>query len=451
MLIPEKLLAGLRELTDDPYFCIAYSGGMDSHVLLHAMIECQKQNSSIQIRALHVNHHLNPNANQWEDHCKKIAQHLGISFHAESLRLTLNPGDSIEAVARRARYNVLQNHIHEEENVLTAHTQNDQAETFLLQLLRGSGVKGLSAMPLKKKIGKGYLLRPFLKMNREELKKYAEKNHLHWIEDDMNFELRFNRNYLRHAVLPILRRRWPKIFSVISRSASHCAEASYLLDQSADANLQAMKTKEALAIKPLLQLTPEQQRNILRRWMYRLGFSVPQTKQLEQIRSDVLKASEDAVPLFIYGSTEIRRYDNALHISAASSEHDAHMIIPWNLNHLLNLPGTLGVLQATKKKGEGISTAIDIRKITVQFRRGGERCRPAGRQETYSLKKLMQKWKIPPWQRDRTPLIYYDDRLITVVGYCICGGFTAKNDECGWVIKHIIPTAKNNMYCTQAG
>ena len=441
MLTPEKLLAGLSELTDDPYFCIAYSGGMDSHVLLYVMTECQKQDSSIQIRTLHINHHLNPNANQWEDHCKKIAQQLGIPFHAESLRFTPNPGDSIEAAARKARYDVFQNYIHDKENVLTAHTQNDQAETFLLQLLRGAGVKGLPAMPLKKKIGKGYLLRPLLNMDREELKKYAEKNHLHWIEDDMNFELRFNRNYLRHEVLPILRRRWPKVFSVISRSASHCAEAAHLLDQLADVNLQAMQMKEALAIKPLLQLTPERQRNVLRRWIQRLGFGVPQTKQLEQIRNDVLKASEGAVPLFIYDSTEIRRHSNALHISTVSSEYDTNMIIPWNLNHLLNLPGTLGVLQATKKKGAGESAAINIQQITIRFRLGGERCQPAGRKETHSLKKLMQEWKIPPWQRDRIPLIYYNDELIAVVDYCICKGFTAKNNEWGWVIeKHEIPT-----------
>ena len=437
MLTPEKLFTVLSELTDDPYFCIAYSGGIDSHVLLYAMAACQKKNSSIQIRALHINHHLNPNANQWEHHCKQVAQQLGIPFHVESLKLTLNPGDSIEAVARKARYDVLRNRIHDKENVLIAHTQNDQAETFLLQLLRGAGVKGLSAMPLKKKLGRGYLLRPLLKINREELKKYAEKNHLHWIEDDMNLELRFNRNYLRHEVLPILRCRWPEVFSVISRSASHCAEAAHLLDQLADMNLQAVQMKDALAIKPLLQLTPERQRNVLRRWIDRLGFGMPQTKQLEQMRSDILKASEDAAPLFVYDSTEVRRYDDALYISTASSPLDTSMTISWNLNHPLNLPGTLGILRATHKKGKGISTVIDIQQITVQFRRGGERCQPAGRKETHSLKKLMQEWKIPPWQRDRIPLIYYDDTLIAVVGYCICGEFTAKHDEWGWVIKNM--------------
>ncbi|QTS83646.1 tRNA lysidine(34) synthetase TilS [Coxiella endosymbiont of Amblyomma nuttalli] len=437
MLTVKKLVTVLGELTDDPYFCIAYSGGMDSHVLLYAMAECQKQNSSIQVRALHINHHLNSNSNQWEDHCKKVAQQLGIPFHVESLRLMLNNGDSIEAVARKMRYDVLQNHVHDKENILTAHTQNDQAETFLLQLLRGAGVRGLSGMPLKKKLGRGYLLRPLLSMNREDLKTYAKKNHLHWIEDDMNFELRFNRNYLRHEVFPILRRRWPKVFSVISRSTNHCAEAAHLLDQSADINLQTMQMNGALAIRPLLQLTPEQQRNTLRRWIYRRGFSMPQTKQLEQMRSDVLAASADAVPVFVYDDVEIRRFGNALHISTVSSSSllDTSVIITWNLHDPLYLPGTLGVLRAVKKKGKGISTAIDIQQITVRFRRGGERCQPAGRKETHSLKKLMQEWKIPSWQRNRIPLIYYDGKLITVVDYCICGGFAAKNNEFGWVIK----------------
>lgn len=163
MLTSEKFLSVLRELTNDPYFCIAYSGGMDSHVLLYTMAEYQKQNSSIQIRALHINHHLHPNANQWEDHCKKIAQQLGIPFYVESLMLTLNPGDSIEAVARKARYDILQDRIRDKENVLIAHTQDDQVETFLLQLLRGAGVKGLSAMPLKKKIWKRLCIAAFFK------------------------------------------------------------------------------------------------------------------------------------------------------------------------------------------------------------------------------------------------------------------------------------------------
>ncbi|WP_304985470.1 tRNA lysidine(34) synthetase TilS [Coxiella-like endosymbiont] len=435
MLTPEKLSVVLTTHTICSRFYIAYSGGLDSHVLLHAMSECLKKNPLLYIRAVHINHGLNSKSDQWEQHCRYICEKLKIPFQAERLRLTIHPGDSIEAVARKARYEIFRRIIRDDENILTAHTQNDQTETFLLQLMRGSGVKGLSAMPMKKKLGSGHLLRPLLNFNRHELKVYAEKNHLHWIEDDMNLELRFNRNYLRHEVLPVLQRRWPQVFATVSRSASHCAEAAILLDRLADNDLQAMQTRSKLAIKPLLQLTPERQRNILRRWISREGFLVPQTKQLEQIRKDVLEAKEDANPIFTYGDIEVRRYRNELYLSAFSPLYDdASLIIPWDFQGRLTLPNNLGILQAVKRKGKGIKTALNLREVTVRFRQGGERCRPVGRKDSHSLKKLMQEWRIPVWQRDSIPLIYCNETLVTVVAYCICEGFVSKSPEWGWVI-----------------
>lgn len=434
MFTPEKLSAVLTTLTSYSRFYIAYSGGLDSHVLLHAMSECLKKNPLLYIQAVHINHGLNPKADQWEQHCQHICEKLKVHFQAERLRLTIRPGNSIEAVARKARYEIFRRIIREDENILTAHTQNDQTETFLLQLMRGSGVKGLSAMPMKKKLGSGHLLRPLLNFNRYELKVYAEKNHLHWIEDDMNLELRFNRNYLRHEVLPVLQRRWPEVFAIVSRSASHCAEAAILLDLLADNDLQAMQTGSKLAIKPLLQLMPERQRNILRRWISREGFLAPQTKQLEQMRKDVLEAKEDANPIFTYGDVEVRRYGNELYLSAFSPLYDTRLIIPWDFQGCLALPNNLGILQAVKRKGKGIKTALNLCRLTVRFRQGGERCRTVGRKESHSLKKLMQEWRIPVWQRDSIPLIYCNETLVAVVGYCICEGFVAKSSEWGWVI-----------------
>ncbi|MFW0079900.1 MAG: tRNA lysidine(34) synthetase TilS [Coxiella endosymbiont of Haemaphysalis qinghaiensis] len=194
MLTPGKLFAVLTALASSPRFYIAYSGGLDSHVLLHAMSKCLKKNSILYIQAFHINHGLSSQADLWEQHCQHICEKMKVPFQAERIRLMIRPGHSVEAVARKARYEIFRRTIREGENILTAHTQNDQAETFLLQLMRGSGVKGLSAMPMKKKLGSGYLLRPLLNFSRNELKAYAEKNHLLWIEDDMNLELRFNRN-----------------------------------------------------------------------------------------------------------------------------------------------------------------------------------------------------------------------------------------------------------------
>ena len=434
MLTSEKLFKVLVALTNNSRFCIAYSGGLDSHVLLHAMSECLKQNPLLHIQALHINHGLNLKADLWEQHCQHICRKLRVPFQSEQLRLIIHPGDSIEAVAREARCAIFHYIIREDKNILTAHTQNDQAETFLLQLMRGSGVKGLSAIPMKKKLGSGYLLRPLLRFNRNTLEAYAEKNDLHWIEDDMNLELRFNRNYLRHEVLPILQRRWPKVFAIVSRSASHCAEADFLLNQLADIDLRSIQIGMQLAIKTLLKLTPERQRNVLRRWISCEGFPTPQTKQLEQIQKDVLEAAESANPIFTYSDVEIRRYRNKLYLLRCVPPNDTSLIISWDFQEPLILPNNLGILKATKRKGKGVKVKFDMHQITVRFRRGDERCQPAGRKESYSLKKLMQAWKIPVWERNSIPLIYCNETLAAVVGYCVCEELTAKSPEWGWII-----------------
>lgn len=432
MLTTEKLFTILTTLTNSSYFYIAYSGGLDSHVLLHLMSECFKKNPLFYIEAVHLNHGLNSKADYWEYHCQYICEKLKVPFRAKRLRLRISPGDSVEAVARNARYETFRRIIRKNANILTAHTQNDQIETFFLQLMRGSGIKGLCAMPMKKRLGSGYLLRPLLNFNRNELQIYAEKNHLNWIEDPMNLELRFNRNYLRYKVLPVLEGRWPKVFSTVSRSASHCAEAAILLDQLADNDLQTIQSGCKLAIGPLLELPPERQRNVLRRWIFREGFLPPRTKQLEQIQKDVLKAKVNSNPFFTYGDVEVRRYRNELYLSSHVPQLNSRVIIPWDFRKHLILPGNLGILQAVKRKGEGIKT--DISQVTVRFRQGGERCQLIGRKKSHSLKKLMQEWKIPVWKRNTVPLIYYKETLIAVVGYCICHEFIVKKPEWGWVI-----------------
>ena len=435
----EKLYDVITSLTSSTSFCIAYSGGIDSHALLHAMVLLMSRQQVRQVRALHINHRINPKANEWERYCQRVCEKLKISFHVERVISIVRPSSSVEAVARKARYTLFQQNLRENEILLTAHTQSDQAETFLLQLLRGSGVKGLSAMPAKRKLGKGYLVRPLLEITHDNLIKYAKKNHLQWIEDDTNSELRFDRNYLRHEVLPILYHRWPRVFSVIARSAVHCAEAELLLDQLAENDLQQIQRENTLVIVPLLQLPPERQRNVLRRWISCYGFHLPQTKQLEQIRNEVLLASPDATPIFSSSEIEIRRYNGMLFLLSPLLPHETAHIIHWDFEQPLALPNALGSLIAEKQRGNGIKATIDIRKVTVRFRQGGERCRPDGRKEVHTLKKLMQEWKIPVWQRNRIPLIYYNNILIAVVGYCICEGFLAKEKEWGWDFWHKYP------------
>ncbi len=306
----------LSHTAKHPHFCIAYSGGVDSHVLLHAMAQLRDQNKEWVVRAVHINHGLHPNADSWEAHCREICTSLKIPLTTEKIQLDIKPGDSIEEMARNARYAAFEEQIERGENLLTAHTQNDQAETLLLQLLRGSGVKGLSAMPIKKPLGTGYLVRPLLECTRDDVITYARQNDLRWIEDDTNVEQRFNRNYLRHEIFPLLRRRWPEVFLMMSRSATHCAESAALLDELADLDLQTLSHENKLSVRALLLLSDIRRRNVLRRWIRQHGFRVPNKKHLEQIEKDVLLSAKDAKPIFSWGVAEIRRRGDLLSLSS---------------------------------------------------------------------------------------------------------------------------------------
>ena len=432
-----NLLESLKTILLSRHCCVAYSGGLDSHVLLHVMSELQQQHPEFQCRAMHINHGLHPHADVWEAHCQQTCLDVGIDFIAYKVQLDIQPGDSVEAVAREARYKKFSELLLSEECLLTAHTRNDQAETLLLQLLRGAGVKGLAAMPAKKSFAPGYLLRPFLKMTRDTLYEYAKKNGLVWIEDDSNLELRFDRNYVRHHIIPALQQRWPNLLTTLTRSADHCAETAELIDELADQDLQSIQgdRKTALRLEPFFQLSPARQRNALRRWISWNGYQVPSTKQLEHIFKNVLQASEDAVPEMRCGQAEIRRFRQQLFLVSPLPHPDNTQRVFWDLHSPLTLPYDLGKLMMYKVKGIGLSAELDATKINVRFRCGGERFCPAGREGTQSLKKLFQEWNIPPWQRDCIPLIYYADELIAVVGYGINKNYLVGKDQMGMDIR----------------
>lgn len=307
----EKFLTFLPALSENA-FCVAYSGGEDSHVLLHALAQCRKQ-VAFPLRAIHVHHGLSSQADQWMLHCQSVCDALFIPLIIEKVQLNLQPGDSVEAVARRERYAVFQRLLQPQEILVTAHTANDQTETFLLQLLRGAGVKGLSAMPKRKTLGVGFLERPLLPFSREDLHQYALQHQLKWIEDDSNALLRFNRNYLRHEVLPQIQKRWPEVWATVSRSAKHCAEASALLDELAQMDLQN-ETKDKLSIENLLTLSPARQRNALRYWIHQQGYLLPNQKHIEEIFQSVILADESAKPVVAWGEVEIRRHKKHLYL-----------------------------------------------------------------------------------------------------------------------------------------
>jgi len=432
--VVEYLYSQLFPFDFNKTYWIAYSGGIDSHVLLHAMSQLRRQNPQLILHALHVHHGLSRYADDWVEHCRVICSDLNINFSCEYILEQPSPGESIEAWAREARYSIFAHRLAIEEVMLTAHNQDDQAETVLLQLLRGAGPKGLAAMPARQPLGQAYLLRPFLNQSRKALQHYADQHSLKWIDDDSNDEPRFDRNFLRQKVLPVLKERWPEADKNISRSASHCAESIANLSDLAQLDL-VQELSSSLSLIQLRALSPRRQRNLLRYWLSSLGCQMPSTKQMQAIQQDLIESRADSQPLICWGRWSLRRYrQNLILETAEQASFSSWSPIKWDLSTPLNLPHNLGQLSAKRQTPGQLSSAINLQELSIRFRQGGERCQPVGKKYSSPLKKLMQEWAIPPWRRGLVPLLFHQDQLAAVIPYCICQPFAAKPSEEAWII-----------------
>jgi tRNA(Ile)-lysidine synthase len=398
-------------------YLIAYSGGLDSHVLLHLMVAIANQYPHINIRSLYIDHGLQDVSKDWISHCEKITENLKIPHQSVQLDLVIPAGESLEAFARKARYQVFQNNLHDDETLLTAHHQDDQAETLLLQLLRGSGLDGLAAMPAEAAFAEGRHGRPLLEYSRDELEAYADKYQLDYITDPSNQDSRFDRNYLRNTIVPLLKQRWPQMAKTLSRSAKLQAEAGSLLDNYCEQGLATLSgsQKYTLSADAIKQLTPVQQKAMLRYWIKQSGFKAPSAVNLQHILTDVLDSPLDSSPLVRWQGTEIRRYKDDLYLGSTSQPIQSQKRTIWDLNKSLKLDD--GQLLEANELGE-LKTILLQQGIpvTVRYRQGGERIRAENKQHSISLKKLFQQQGIPPWKRQSHPLIYANDQLIAVLG-----------------------------------
>lgn len=280
-------------LTPHTSYIIAYSGGIDSHVLLHLMHEYKKTHPHLHLYAVHINHQLNPASSSWASHCQKICDELHIPLSIETISVPFKPGDSLEENARNSRYDILKKYLDEDTVLLTAHNQNDQAETFLLQALRGAGPKGLSAMPCKKKLGKSFLIRPLLSFTREKIEHYAKAHQLSWIEDTSNIDPRFRRNFLRHEIFPALQKMWPTVAENFSRSASLVAIQEKILNEYIQEDFKKIETDDPkkILLKELRAFSPEKQQLLLREWFFRNNMRMLNQKHLKQIQKDVISTN----------------------------------------------------------------------------------------------------------------------------------------------------------------
>ena len=410
---------------------VAYSGGVDSHVLLFAVSRIRRQLSKVDIRAVHVDHQLSPLSGQWSEHCRDICQQLHIPYQCLIVDANATSGESPEAKARQARYRAFESVVTAGDGLLTAHHQDDQAETLLLQLLRGSGPRGLAAMPVYSRLGEGFLCRPMLTLTREQILQYARTRQLQWIDDFSNDNPAFDRNFLRLQVIPLLKQRWPAVGKTVSRSAQLCAATIAILDEVAEQDLRTLDEgcRDRLPISKLQTLSLERQHNAVRAWINNLNLPCPSHKTLLHVWQQVIAATPQATPHLQWPGAEMRRYRDHLYAMPAMGSFDSGRLIPWDMEQALSISG-VGRIQAIAAAGRGVKIPPQSQ-VVVRFRQGGEHCKLPYRGGEHSLKNLFQELGVVPWMRQRLPLIYINGQLAAVADLLICEGFAAAEKEAG--------------------
>lgn len=410
-------------------YLVGFSGGLDSHALLNAMAHLELD---IEVIAVHINHSIQEEADQWQEHCAQVAADLNIEFLTTKVDANPPKGESPEAWARQKRYDAFLSFMQDGDLLLLAHHQDDQIETFFLQLLRGSGPQGLAAMSLFSTFSNGWIGRPLLQVQRQDLETFAQENKLQWIEDPSNQDSCYDRNYLRHEVLPLIKKRWPGYVGSLSRSISLQSDANQLQIDLAIKDIKDIFDQDgsSLSIRNLLLLSDERIRNLLRYWIKNSGFPLPSAKKLRQIIDTVLTAADDRSPCVEWDGTEIRRYQNRLMIMSPLIKFDPTLSLSWNLKEPLELP--MGILTIKKYVGQGFQIDGDL--VEIRYRQGGEELQIAGSLHSTTLKKYLQQQGIPSWLRDQVPLIYFEDQLVAVSDLCVMKEFAVENNQEGRMI-----------------
>ena len=402
-----QLLCGFPDVS----LCVALSGGVDSSALLTALATPQRRRP--RLRAVHVDHGLHPNSTAWGAHCRDLAARLGVPLQVLATRILRARGESLEAAARTARYALLGANLQEGEILLTAHHEDDQLETVLLQLFRGSGLAGIAAMPDLTPFARGFLARPLLSRSRAELEAWSRSNSVDWIEDDTNADERLDRNYLRRRIVPLIRERWPSVGSSVARSARHAAAAQGLLDAVALRDVERAADGDSLSVSTFRSLPLERRRNALRFWIARSGYTLPDTRRLEEMCGALLDARHDANPRVAWQDAVLQRDSGRLVIRAVGAPTPAAALEwHWRAAQTCELPNGGGQLELRQDPRGALDLDALPEPLTVRCRAGGERLRPRRGGPTRALKNLLQEAHVPLGERERLPLIWSGERLL---------------------------------------
>ncbi|VVN95155.1 tRNA lysidine(34) synthetase TilS [Pseudomonas fluorescens] len=431
-----SLLQRLALWRNAPTWRIAFSGGLDSTVLLHLLAQLAKTESLPMLTAIHVHHGLQAVADAWPEHCQSVCDALGVPLQV--VRVQVRPGASLERAARDARYDAFKATTGPSEVLLTAQHRDDQAETLLFRLMRGAGVRGLSGMPSVRPLGRGRLLRPLLDVTRAELEAYATEHQLSWIEDPSNQDRQFSRNYLRHQVFPVLTERWPQAVATMARSASHLSEAQALLDELAQIDLaQAGAISDfdwlgvpSLELASLAKLSTARQRNALSHWLT-ARTRLPDSDHWASWE-DLRDAADDARPIWRLADGELHRAGGRVWWLSGGWLQAVEPVPGWpDPATPLPLPGN-GQLRLSGTIPEG--------PLQVRYRQGGEVMQLPGRGHR-DLKRLLNESGLPLFARGRLPLLYRGEQLLAVANL---PGLDTSADEC-WRLHWQLPTSDQGL------
>lgn len=420
-------------------YVVACSGGMDSVVLLHVLAGLPA-GLRRDLRIIHVHHGLNPLADAWAEHVRELASAVEADFVL--CRVRVDAAGSLEAAAREARYRALSGCLSAGDVLITAHHADDQAETVLLRLLRGSGLPGLGGMRPVAVVpfsgGSHPLWRPFLSVSRRQIGQYAAAHGLRWVEDGSNRDTRHARNLLRHRVMPVLDQAWPGAAGLLSAAAERFQEAAVLQAELAAIDMMAIRNPDrSLRVAGLLELPPPRRANLVRHWLADLGLDPPDREGLHAIVEEVGLSRPDGQPCYRWKGQEVRRYRGSLHGLRCSPRPVGADVIDWaRRQEALLLPDGRR-LEACLVRSDGFRPEIwrHAGQIRIRFRQGGETLRLPGRSHGKTLKHLFQEQGVPPWERERCPLVYADDRLIQVAGYWTDAAYAVGPDEQGVSIR----------------
>jgi len=409
---------------------VAFSGGLDSTVLLHQLVYLRERTPDLQLRAIHVHHGISANADAWVEHCQQVCTDWQVPLMVTRVTLA-DDGKGTEAHAREARYQAFREALRPGEVLVTAQHIDDQCETLLLALKRGSGPAGLSAMANDSEFAGTRLLRPLLNEPRISLEYWAVSHQLSWIEDESNQDDAYDRNFLRLRVVPLLTERWPHFAQAVARSASLCGEQEQLLDELLAEELAALTGEYGqIAIEPLLAVSEIRRAAILRRWLAQHQMMMPSRGMLERLWQEVALAREDAAPLLRLGHIDVRRYQQQLWLVSAYNRELYSQQAWTDTDQPLLLPGS-GVLRLVA--GEEIRAPKADEPVSIRYAASGT-LHIVGRQGGRKLKKIWQEMGVAPWLRDTTPLLFYGDTLIAAAGYFVTVEGQYREGEAGLVL-----------------